>query len=216
MSNSTHSITGPVNSSTSASSGTAVYERKGVFPFLQLPAELRELVYLYAIQPITPIDTAAIPGTPDRIRIPPVAQVSRLLREEALHVLFKRRPAEISLHSGENLRRALLWADGWAGHSHSFGLIILSGRLESSRNDFYHLTLECSEDPPYFSVRTRPGASLKAELLIDQIRRRLLDWLNQKVKSADNGQESRFSKAAIIEMIHIVNNASRLPQLDET
>jgi hypothetical protein len=34
-------------------------DRKEPFPFLKLPAELREQIYLIALQPITPVDTAA-------------------------------------------------------------------------------------------------------------------------------------------------------------
>ena len=34
-------------------------DRKEPFPFLKLPAELREEIYLIALQPITPVDTAA-------------------------------------------------------------------------------------------------------------------------------------------------------------
>lgn len=60
--------------------------RHDEFPFLELPAELREQIYYYAARPILPIDTAAIPGTPDCVLVPAVAQLSRQTRREALHV----------------------------------------------------------------------------------------------------------------------------------
>ena len=47
--------------------GTEQIWSTDIFPFLELPAELREQVYLYAIRPVPPIDTAAIPGTPEKV-----------------------------------------------------------------------------------------------------------------------------------------------------
>ena len=120
---------GPVNADSADWADTAV-DRKEPFPFLNLPAELREQVYLIALQPITAVDTASIPGTPDRVRIPAVAQVSRQLRDEALHVLFRNRPVEVSLHSMENFRRALLWVEKCYDAGRACGMVIFSGRLE--------------------------------------------------------------------------------------
>jgi hypothetical protein len=189
-----------------------VGSNKPVFPFLRLPAELREAIYLFAIQPITPpLDTAAIPGTPDRVHIPAVAQASSKLREEALHVLFRNRPVEFSLHSAENLRRALLWTEKCSGHTTSFGVIIFSGCLKHVENLFYHITLQCADYAPYFRVRTRPGASSKADILITQIKDKLLKFLDQKVKEAKKGQEGRLSGGLISEMIIMICAAACVP-----
>ena len=66
---------------TTSNSDVVVRSSEPVFHFLRLPAELRETIYLFAVQSsLTPLDTAAIPGTPDRVHIPPVAQASKQLR----------------------------------------------------------------------------------------------------------------------------------------
>ena len=175
---------------------------------LDLPAELREQVYLFAIQPITPLDTAAIPGTPNRVRLPPIAQVSRQLRDEVRYVLFRNRLVEISLHSGENLRRALLWAENLSGPSSLFGIIIMSGCMKQAMNEFFHITIEISDGAPFFRVRTRPGASQEADLIISRMKSQLLDWLEAKVKAAKEGPKARLSSASIIEMIYMIDGAS--------
>ena len=176
-----------------------------VFPFLKLPAELREQIYLFAVHPITPVDTAAIPGTADRVVIPTVAQLSRQTRTEALHVLFSNRPVEISLHSKENLRRAGLWIARWRAQANSITRIFFTGCLERAENDFFHITLQCSDEAPHFRVSTRLGASDEANTLILQMKDNLLHSLEHKVQSAKEGQKGRLSGGDLIRLIGLIN-----------
>ena len=182
---------------------------QGIFPFLKLPAELREQIYFFAVQPITPLDTAAIPGTPDRVTVPTIAHVSKQTRDEALHVLFKHRPVEVSLHSPENLRRALVWADKWSGHTAALAQIIFCGRLQGAGGDFFHVTLVCSEEKPYFRVHTQPGASTQADILTARLKTAVLRWLEHKLEEANNGQEGRLSCDELTVLIHKIVEVSK-------
>jgi hypothetical protein len=96
---------------------------------MSLPPELREEIYYHAIKDFQfpEIDTAAIPGTPDRIIIPAIAQASRQVRSEALGVFFRNRPVVISLYCRENTQRAKLWAESWVSHAREFSIIIFKG-----------------------------------------------------------------------------------------
>ena len=183
-------------------------QKRDVFPFLQLPAELREQIYYFAVQPIVPLDTAAIPGTPDRVTVPLIAQVSKLIRKEALHSLFANRPVEVSLHSSENVRRALLWADRWKDHAKSFGQIIFSGRLAACEYNFFHITLECSDEGPFFRARARPAASARADTLVAKVKEDLLKLLERWVKKAVKGREGRLSGDQLRDLIKLVEEAS--------
>lgn len=229
------------DSSTAQSESEASVIPTKPFPFLELPAELRELVYYHAVQPITvslswtsirfntcvwpfangvplgqPIDTGAIPGAPDRVRIPAIAQTSKQLRNEVLHVLFKHRPAEIRMTSAYSFERALTWAKNCTGNSNSFGIINFAGRLEYAQNEFYHVTLEISDESPYFEVRSRRGASAKADLIIAHVMEKLLNDLDAKVKAAKKGQECRLSGDSIADLIHLIDGSSRWGPPPET
>jgi len=102
-----------------ADQGPTPYQTRP-FRFLDLPPELREVIYSLAMAPFPPIDTAAIPDTPDRVVIPTIAQVSRTVREEALAIFYRQRPVHISLHCGENTRDSLEWAKAWDRHAEDF------------------------------------------------------------------------------------------------
>ena len=181
---------------------------KDVFPFFELPGELRESIYLYAVQPLPPVDTAAIPGTPDRVIIPKVAQLCTQMREEALHIFFKNRPVEISLHSEENVRRALLWADKWEGHTIYLAQVVFSGRLSMVQNEFFYITLDCSEEVPFFRACARPGASRGADTATDNIKHLLTQWFQRRCH-ANPGVESRLSGGELVKLIHLVERQSR-------
>ena len=116
---------------------------------------------------------------------------------------------EVSLHSSENFRRALLWVEKCYDHSGATGTIIFSGRLEHVQYEFYHIALERLDDPPYFRVCTRPGASSQADVLTAQVEDELLKYLDQKVKNANHGQEGKLSGKMIFDMIHLIDTASR-------
>ena len=176
------------------------------FPFMKLPAELRELVYYFAAQPIAPHDTGAIPGAPDRVRIPAIAQTSTQLRDEALHVLFKNRPAEVRMHSAYSFNRAIDWAVKSSGHSNSFGMITFCGRLEQAENQFYHVTLELSDESPHYQVQTRRCASTKADLIAAKIKEKLLHVLDEHVKEG----HLKLSGDAIAGLILLIDEASRM------
>ena len=172
---------------------------------MKLPAELRELVYYFAAQPIAPLDTGAIPGAPDRVRIPAIAQASTQLRDEALHVLFKNRPAEVRMHSAYSFNRAIDWAVKCSRPSNPFGMITFCGRLEEAENQFYHITLELLDESPYYQVRVRRCASTKADLITAQIKEKLLRVLDENVKA-----DPKLSGDAIAGLILLIDEASRM------
>jgi hypothetical protein len=176
---------------------------------MKLPAELRELVYYFAAQPITPLDTGAIPGAPDRVRIPAIAQTSTQLRDEALHVLFKNRPAEVRMHSAYSFNRAIDWAVKCSGQSNSFGMIDFRGRLEQAENEYFHITLEISDEAPYYQVVTKRCASVKADLITGQIQQKLWEFLDEHTKVEDR-QQGRLSGDVIAGVILLIDEASRV------
>lgn len=174
---------------------------------MNLPAELREQVYYWAAQPITPLDTGAIPGAPDRVSIPAIAQTSTQLRDEALHVLFKNRPAEIRMHSAYSFNRAIDWALKCSGHSNAFGMIKFCGRLEAAENQYFNITLELLDDSPFYLVHTKRCASTKADLITAQIEERLLKFLKEHAEVSAN---FRLPGDVIAGMILLIDEASRL------
>lgn len=183
------------------------------FRILSLPPELRELIYYYAMAPLPPIDTAAIPGTPNRVVIPAIAQVSRLLRKEALSVFYRHRPVEISLHCDENVRRALKWAKAWDGHSKGFATVVFTGRLAEAKNEFFHITVESSKSAPYFATHSRPGASEKACKIVARMAGRLQERLKTAGRRTSEEDRGRLTGEQLTALIsHVQADSTLLPE----
>ena len=185
--------------------------RSDSFRLLHLPAELREDVYLFAMMPLPPIDTASIPGTPARIVIPSIAQTSKQVRDEALAILLRHRPVEISLHSSENLRRALLWSSSWGAHARLFCTIIFSGCLAHLGNTFFRIELQSSEQKPYFKVR---GGQFNRKMT-DKMKLHVLAYLNKVVEKSDASRVGKLSSAQLTELIQLVKLLAELDPKSE-
>lgn len=184
----------------------------GTFKLMALPAELRELVYYQAMKPITPIDTAAIPNTPDCLIIPSIAHLSKQTRHEALHILFKSRPVEISLHSDENLRRALLWAQEWQNHALALPQLIFSGRITQHQFEFFTITIHISDEAPFFRASAKRAASTESDKFIASLKEQMLLWLASQLSAVKEGREVRLSGAALSKLIELVAGAANSKQ----
>jgi hypothetical protein len=202
-----------------ASTGHAtVWDRtdlpEGTFKFLTLPAELRELIYIHAIGDIVPVDTAATPGSRDHLTIPVMAQLNRQTRDEALHCLYKHRPVAVSLHSAVNVRYALLWARRLGDHAKVYSKIIFKGRIAAAQNDFFHLTLACADEKPFFRLRARPAASLQADMVIKTMKDDTMKFLDEKLARSKAGQEGALSRQDVVKLINMLKDkaALRYPQ----
>lgn len=182
------------------------------FPFMDLPAELRELVYYHAFTPIEPIDTAAIPNTPDLIRIPPIAQLSQQTRKEALHVLSRSRPVEISLHSSENHRRALLWALQWHDHAAALPELVFSGRIANLQFHFFEITVRISDEQPHLTAQAKQFSSDKAMEWVWETRRVILARLSKELEDVQEGRQAKLSGGTLVELIEMV--ADRANKVD--
>lgn len=174
------------------------------FPFMDLLAELRELIYCTAFMPIKPIDTAAIPGTADLIRIHHIAQLSQQTRQEALHVLFRSRPVEISLHSSENVRRALLWAQKWQDHAAALPVLIFSGRIASLEFHFFEITVRISDEKPHLAAEAKKFSSDKAMEWVEEMKKSILTWLSKELEGVREERYTKLSGRALVELIEMV------------
>ena len=179
-----------------------------VFKLMELPPELREIIYYHAMIPIKPIDTAAIPNTPDRVRIPPIAQLDKVTRHETLHILFTSRPIDISLHSDENLRRALLWANKWQDHARALPKLIFSGRIKSNCYEFFTITITISDEAPFVRATAKPAASQKSDEFIASLKEHMLAWLDMRLSDVNGGRDGKLSGEALVELISLVANAA--------
>lgn len=180
-----------------------------VFRFMDLPPELRELVYYHALAPIKPIDTAAISNTPDRVFFQPIAQLSKQTRNEALHVLFRSRPVEISLHSGENIRRALLWAWKWKDHARGLPQLIFSGKIAMHGNNFFTITLDISDEAPFYQAKAKKGATPATSEFIAKLKGGMLDWMESELYDVKEGRQGKLSGRALSQLISLVADASK-------
>ena len=198
----------PESSSGHTSTGHTSDGKAESFPLEALPPELRELIYYHAMSPFKPVDTAAIPGTPQHIRIPAIAQLSRKTRKEALYVLSRSRPIEVSLYSSVNVERALAWARNLSGrHDH----LIFSGRISQLENNFFRITLRISDQQPYFQVSSRPAASAEADTFIAGMKTKMLHFLSCKV-DAQNARQARLCSQVMCDLIKLLDDESKVAE----
>jgi hypothetical protein len=196
----------------STTSGTPAGGHSGGLPnFMLLPAELREVIYFYALNPpFPPIETHAINNTTNRVRIPSIAQLSRATRNEALAVFYRRREVIISLHCQRNVDRALAWAKAWGDSAHLSDSITISGTMRTCSNDFYQLKIKCSRDEPQFSVEVRQHPRERSNRLCQIMRSALAKHLETlaKEKQQDN-QRGKLTSRDLLGVLTLVGQLSR-------
>lgn len=132
---------------------------RDVFRLLDLPGELREIIYYHSAEDLPAIDTAAIKNH-GISKVPLIAQLCRDVREECLAVLYRNRELRFSFHCERNIERGNMWLHAAGHHSEMPCTIVFAGVLKQT-SEFFHVTIRCSKDQPQFHVATRPGASKK-------------------------------------------------------
>lgn len=173
--------------------------RRQPFRFFDLPPELRDRIYLFAMD-FPRLETAAIPRTPDYATIPGIAQTSRLARHEALEVFFFNRPLEVTFHCEENARQAVRWLGCWNAHSRYFGIIAFRIRQVSRPHDFFRVTLERVDTYPYFRTRMDHYATDFATALAIHQRAAFQRCINEFATSAEEGERGRLSATQLSEL----------------
>ncbi|KAF7197698.1 hypothetical protein HII31_00787 [Pseudocercospora fuligena] len=175
----------PASVSASASSTMIAPRDRTVFRFMDLAAELRELIYEFASAPFPPVNTAAINNTPDMVHIPKIAQLNKQTRSEALAVFYRNRELKLSLHCERNIYRAESWLDAAGSGRIMPGLITFSGREPGGT--FFHIEVRCSKNDPQFTVISRPGSALPGvdRARHDRLCNKLSAYLSGLKKSGD-------------------------------
>lgn len=180
------------------------------FRLLDLPPELREEIYYQVMGPHFPvIDTAAIPGTPDRVVIPSIAQVSQQLRNETLAVFYRNRPVEVSSYCDDNVLRAHAWAKSWAGHAKDFTTIIFKGKMRATGYEFFHLTVGGTKTAPYFTVCARPGVSEIGDAVLEHMVLKAEVCLTKFGKDMSTQQRGRLTAGQFAMLINLAEQASQ-------
>lgn len=121
---------------------------RDVFRLLDLPAELREIIYYHSAEDLPAIDTAAIKNH-GITKVPLIAQLCRDVREEALAVLYRNRELRFSFHCERNIERGNMWLQAAGHHSEMPCTVVLAGVLKQT-SEFFHIHVRCSKDLPYF------------------------------------------------------------------
>lgn len=129
-------------------------------------------------------------------------------------MLFRSRRTEISLHSEENVRRALLCAEKWHAHARGLPQLIFSGRIRRHEFQFFTITLQISDEAPFFSASARPAASTKSQQFIVAMKRDMLAWLESKLESVSDGRPAKLSGEDLVELIKLVAKAADSSEYD--
>lgn len=179
------------------------------FRILDLPGELREEIYTLVMSPFPPIDTAAIPGTADRVTIPAITQTSQQLRDETLAVFCRNRPVQISLHCDDNVRRASAWTESWQAHAKGFATIIFSGKMLATGYEFFHVTIQSLRTAPYFVVRARPAISRRGDIIISRMLKKIRACLSRINNIVGEHQQAMLTTDQLPKLIQLVEKASK-------
>lgn len=123
----------------------------------------------------------SLPGTPDRhqhsVNRPNQSSSSKRSTARPLQksscgdklALQQERPSSVSL------------ANKLSSHIQDFDQIIFSGRLDCVQYQSFHITIDCSDEVPYYGARAKPAASELADVLVAKVKRDVLTWLDRKV-----------------------------------
>lgn len=165
---------------------TPIQRDRHIFRLMDLPAELRELIYYYASAPFPPIDTASIRNTPDAISFPAVAQLSRQTRNEALAVFYRNREVHLSLHCDRNVERSIAWLSHWGDDTQLTDKIVLEGlHKRGTPGSMFHLTITClrKEKETQYRVNMRSHQDPKAEKACQAVKESVSLYIDKKVAS---------------------------------
>ncbi|GAB7364708.1 hypothetical protein MBLNU230_g5508t1 [Neophaeotheca triangularis] len=182
----------------------------GPFRLMDLAAELREKIYFFAALPLTPIDTASIPGTPDFVKIPVIAQVNKQVREEALAVFSRKRSVQISLHSSQHFKQSMVWVAKHTDSSAFFSRIIFAGKLKYQNNNFFHITIDCLPKAPYFRAHRRDAATKAADQISHYIKHRILNYLDMVAEKAGPEYQAKLGGEQLFSLIALVKASSQV------
>ena len=200
------------------SEGSSAVPSKGteneVFRLMDLPLELRELIYYHATGPFPPIDTASIANTPDWVTIPPVAQLSPQTRHEALGVFYRNRPVMFSLHCQRNIERAKSWIDSCVSSPRVFNTIICSGSIWHCQGNFFHITIEYSPKTLRFHASARPGASEVTDHVCQTTKDEVQKYLNNQAANKTENEKGMLSADNLHDILHIMDTNGRFGRVD--
>ena len=181
-----------------------------MFRILDLPPELREHIYYFAMGPnYPPIDTANIPGTPDDATIPALAQVSQQLRGEALAVFYRNRTVKISLYGDENVRQAKAWVNAWAMHAQEFSSVTFAGTMRCAKNEFFHIAIDCVKNAPYFKIHVRPGVSECGEEVLEYMLSEVEGRLARFRRSPSKDEKGGLTASQLRELVGVVHRSAQ-------